>query len=138
MDLIGHLTGIIGQMVRPETMIEPWGGLRHCMMRWADIYGRAFRGVGPIDKKEYVFDESLFRWETGQALADHVTLLNAFQGSSSMFYLENGGNDRIIGNSHDNFRWTPTSREKSSLNRLSRTPNWCCQWNTILFFPSQE
>jgi len=107
-------------------------------------------GVGPIDKKEYVFDESLFQWETGQALADHVTLLNAFQGSSSMFYLENGGNDRIIGNSHDNFRWTPTSREKSSLTgsvapvdataslslvrptvsfsptSVNITPNWCC------------
>ena len=115
MDLIGHLTGIIGQMVRPETIIEPLERVEASYDRWADIYGRAFRGVGPIDKKEYVFDESLFRWETGQALTDHVTLLNAFQGSSSMFYLENGGNDRIIGNSHDNFRWTPTSREKSSL-----------------------
>jgi len=41
MDLIGHLTGIIGQMVRPETIIEPLERVEASYDRWADIDGRA-------------------------------------------------------------------------------------------------
>ena len=63
MDQIGHLTGIVGQMMRPETMAEP---LEH-VETWFD--GRSdrwqgFQGVGLNDRTKYVFDESLFRWKT--------------------------------------------------------------------------
>ena len=101
MNQIGHLTGIIGQMVRPETMVEH------------------------LKQVETSYDQKTDRWP--------------------------GFQDVIIGNSRDNFRWTPTSREKIESNMLSRasgcncislslvrptvsfsptsvniTPNWCC------------
>jgi len=63
MDQIGHLTGIVGQMMRPETMAEPLERVETSYDRKTDRW-HGFRGVGLTDKKEYVFDESLFRWKT--------------------------------------------------------------------------
>jgi len=64
MDQIGHLTGIIGRMVRPETMIEPLEQVEASYDRRTDRW-QGFRGVGLTDKKQYFFDESLFQWKTG-------------------------------------------------------------------------
>jgi len=64
MDQIGHLTGIVGQMMRPETMAEPLSQIETSYDRKTDRW-QAFRGVGLADKKEYFFDESLFRWRSG-------------------------------------------------------------------------
>ncbi len=64
MDQIGHLTGIVGQMLRPETMIEPLERVETSYDRRTDRW-QGFRGVGSTYKKEYFFDESLFRWKTG-------------------------------------------------------------------------
>jgi len=64
MDQIAHLTGIVGQMMRPETMVEPLAKVETSYDRKSDRW-QGFRGVGLADKKEYVFDESLFRWKTG-------------------------------------------------------------------------
>ncbi len=64
MDQIGHLTGIVGQMMRPETMVEPLSQVETSYNGKTDRW-QGFRGVGSTDKKDYVFDESLFRWKTG-------------------------------------------------------------------------
>jgi len=64
MDQIGHLTGIVGQMMRPETMAEPLGQVETSYDRKTDRW-QGFRGVGLSDRKEYVFDEPSFRWKTG-------------------------------------------------------------------------
>ena len=64
MDQIAHLTSIVGQMLRSETMVEPLGQVEAWYDRKSDRW-QGFRGVSLIDKKEYVFDESLFRWKTG-------------------------------------------------------------------------
>jgi hypothetical protein len=64
MDQIGHLTGIVGQMMRPETMVERLERVETSYDRKSDRW-QGFRGLGLSDKKEYVFDESLFRWKTG-------------------------------------------------------------------------
>jgi hypothetical protein len=64
MDQIAHLTGIVGQMIRPETMVEPLGQVEASYDRRTDRW-QGFRGVGLNDRREYVFDESLFRWKTG-------------------------------------------------------------------------
>jgi len=64
MDQIAHLTGIVGQMMRPETMVEPLGQVETRYDGKSDRW-QGFRGVGRTDKKEYVFDESIFRWKTG-------------------------------------------------------------------------
>jgi hypothetical protein len=64
MDQIGHLTGIVGQMLRPGTMVEPLAQVETSYDRKSDRW-QGFRGVGLADKKEYVFDESVFRWKTG-------------------------------------------------------------------------
>jgi len=64
MDQIGHLTGIVGQMIRPETMVDPLERVQGSYDRKSDRW-QGFRGVGSTDKKEYVFDESSFRWKTG-------------------------------------------------------------------------
>jgi hypothetical protein len=64
MDQIAHLTGIVGQMLRSETMVEPLGQVETWYDGKSDRW-QGFRGVGLADKKEYVFDESLFRWKTG-------------------------------------------------------------------------
>ena len=62
MDQIGHLTGIVEQMMRPETMAERLGQVEASYDRKTDRW-QGFRGVGLTDKKEYVFDEFLFRWK---------------------------------------------------------------------------
>jgi hypothetical protein len=45
-------------------MVEPLGQVETSYDRRSDRW-QGFRGVGLTDKKEYVFDESLFRWKTG-------------------------------------------------------------------------
>ena len=62
-DQIAHLTGIVAQMMRPETMIEPLGQVEASFDMRTDRW-QGFRGIGLADKKEYVFDENLFRWKT--------------------------------------------------------------------------
>jgi hypothetical protein len=64
MDQIAHLTSIVGQMLNPEAMVEPLGQVETWYDRKSDRW-QGFRGVGLTGKKEYVFDESLFRWKTG-------------------------------------------------------------------------
>ena len=64
MDQIAHLTGIVAQMMGPGTMMDPLGRVEMSYDRKSDRW-HSFRGVGLTDKKEYVFDESLFRWKTG-------------------------------------------------------------------------
>src|SRR5947199_6284449 len=59
MDQIGHLTGIVGQMMRSETMAEPLSQIETSYDGKTDRW-QNFRGIGSEDKKEYVFDESLF------------------------------------------------------------------------------
>ncbi|TMI54930.1 hypothetical protein E6H18_10370 [Candidatus Bathyarchaeota archaeon] len=63
MDQIGHLTGIIAQMMRPETMTEPLERVEASYDLSTDRW-QNFRGVGLNDQREYFFDESLFRWKT--------------------------------------------------------------------------
>jgi hypothetical protein len=55
---------MVGQMMRPETMVEPLERVQGSYDRKTDRW-QGFRGVGLTDKKEYVFDESSFRWKTG-------------------------------------------------------------------------
>ena len=62
-DQIAHLTGIVAQMMRPETMIEPLGQVEASFDMRTDRW-QGFRGIGLAYKKEYVFDENLFRWKT--------------------------------------------------------------------------
>ena len=62
MDQIGHLTGIMGQMMRPETMVEPLEQIEATYDRRTDRW-QGFHGVGLNDRREYVFDESHFRWK---------------------------------------------------------------------------
>jgi len=64
MDQVAHLTGIVGQMLRSETMVEPLGQVETWYDRRSDRW-QGFRGVGLNDRRKYVFDESLFRWKTG-------------------------------------------------------------------------
>jgi hypothetical protein len=64
LDQMSHLTGIVGQMMRPETMVDPLERVQGSYDRKSDRW-QGFRAVGFTDKKEYVFDESLFRWKTG-------------------------------------------------------------------------
>jgi hypothetical protein len=64
MDQIGHLTSIVGQMMRPETMVEPLGQVETSYDRKTDRW-QGFRGTGLNDRREYIFDESSFRWKTG-------------------------------------------------------------------------
>jgi hypothetical protein len=64
MDQIGHLTGVIGQMMRPETTVEPLERVETSYESKTDRW-QGFRGVGLNDRKNYFFDESLFRWKTG-------------------------------------------------------------------------
>ena len=64
MDQIAHLTGIVGQMMRPETMAEPLGQVEASYDGKTDTW-QSFRGVGLNDRRVYVFDESIFQWKTG-------------------------------------------------------------------------
>jgi hypothetical protein len=63
MDQIGHLTGIVGQMMGPAAMVEPLGHVEMLYDRTSDRW-QGLRGVGLNDQREYVFDESAFRWKT--------------------------------------------------------------------------
>ena len=63
MNQIRHLTGIVAQMMRPETRVEALEGVETSYDRTSDRL-QGFRGVGLTDRKEHVFDESLFRWKT--------------------------------------------------------------------------
>lgn len=62
MDQLAHLTGIVGQVMNPERMTEPLGQVEVSFDRKTDRW-QGFRGVGKADKKEYVFDDALFRWK---------------------------------------------------------------------------
>ena len=62
MDQIGHLTGILGQMLRPDTMDKPLSIVEAEYDKGSDRWHR-FRGFDSSDPAEpYVFDESVFRW----------------------------------------------------------------------------
>ncbi len=62
LDQIGHLTGILGQMLRPETMEKPLGLVEAEYDRRSDRW-HGFKGFDSSDRNEsYVFDESSFRW----------------------------------------------------------------------------
>jgi hypothetical protein len=62
LDQIGHLTGIFGQMLRPETMEKPLGLVESEYDRRSDRW-HGFKGFDSSDRNEsYVFDESVFRW----------------------------------------------------------------------------
>jgi len=62
MDQIAHLTGIVAQMMRPETMVEALERVETSYDRKMDRW-QNFRGVGLTDKKDYFFDESHFGWK---------------------------------------------------------------------------
>jgi hypothetical protein len=62
MDQIAHLTSIVGQMLRSEMMVEPLGQVEAWYNGRLDRW-QGFRGVGLKDQREYVFDESAFRWK---------------------------------------------------------------------------
>jgi len=64
MDQIAHLTGIVAQMMRPETMIEPLGQVESSFDMRTDRW-QGFHGVGLNDQRVYVFDEILFQWKKG-------------------------------------------------------------------------
>lgn len=62
LDQIGHLTGIIGQMLRPERMEKPLELVEVAYDKKSDRW-HEFKGFGSSDRNErYVFDESIFRW----------------------------------------------------------------------------
>jgi len=62
MDQIGHLTGILGQMLRPESMEKPLELVEAAYDKKSDRW-HEFKGFTSADQNEsYVFDESVFRW----------------------------------------------------------------------------
>ncbi len=62
LDQIGHLTGILGQMLRPETMEKPLVLVEATYDKRSDRW-HEFKGFGSSDRNEsYVFDESSFCW----------------------------------------------------------------------------
>jgi hypothetical protein len=60
LDQIGHLTGIVGQMVRPETMEKPLRIIAASYDRRSDRWYK-FEGSTITDEK-YVFDDTAYRW----------------------------------------------------------------------------
>ena len=62
MDQIGHLTGILGQMLRPEAMDRPLDLVEAEYDQGSDRWHRfsGFDSSEPLER--YVFDESVFRW----------------------------------------------------------------------------
>lgn len=62
MDQLAHLTGVIGQMLRPETMNETLEKIEVSFDRKGDRWSE-FRAVDLDSMKEYIFDETLFRWK---------------------------------------------------------------------------
>ena len=62
LDQIGHLTGILGQMLRPETMEKRLALVEAEYDRRSDRW-HGFKGFDSSDRNEsYVFDETVFRW----------------------------------------------------------------------------
>ncbi len=62
LDQIGHLTGILGQMLRPETMDKPLELVEAVYDKKSDRW-HEFKGFTSTGRNEsYVFDESVFRW----------------------------------------------------------------------------
>jgi hypothetical protein len=62
LDQLGHLTGILGQMLGPGTMEEPLELVEAHYDKKSDRW-HEFKGFGSSDRNErYVFDESVFRW----------------------------------------------------------------------------
>ena len=62
LDQIGHLTGILGQILRPETMENPLVLVEAEYDKKSDRW-HMFKGFDSSDPREgYVFDESVFRW----------------------------------------------------------------------------
>ena len=62
LDQIGHLTGILAQMLRPETMEKSLQLVEAHYDRKSDRW-HEFKGFDSLDQKQsYVFDESIFRW----------------------------------------------------------------------------
>jgi hypothetical protein len=62
MDQVGHLTGILGQMLRPETMEKSLGVVEVEYDKRSDRW-HGFKGFDSSDRNEsYVFDETVFRW----------------------------------------------------------------------------
>src|SRR5438046_9739810 len=62
LDQIGHLTGILGQMLRPETVDKPLELVEAVNDKKADRW-HEFKGFASADQNQsYVFDESVFRW----------------------------------------------------------------------------
>jgi hypothetical protein len=60
LDQIGHLTGIVGQMIRPDTMEKPVQSVEVTYDKKSDRWFK-FEGLTATDEK-YVFDDALFRW----------------------------------------------------------------------------
>src|SRR5437870_10084352 len=59
---IGHLTGILGQMLRPESMEKPLELVEAAYDKKSDRW-HEFKGFSSAAQNEsYVFDESVFRW----------------------------------------------------------------------------
>ena len=62
LDQIGHLTGILGQMLRPDAMDSPLGIVEAEYDKSSDRWHR-FSGFDSSEPSErYVFDESVFHW----------------------------------------------------------------------------
>src|SRR6266566_1724784 len=62
LDQIGHLTGILGQMLRPETMDKPLELIEAAYDKKSDRW-HEFKGFTSTSRNEsYVFDESVFLW----------------------------------------------------------------------------
>jgi hypothetical protein len=62
LDQIGHLTGILAQMLRPETMEKPLQLVEAHYDKKSDRW-HEFKGFDSLDQTQsYVFDESVFRW----------------------------------------------------------------------------
>jgi len=60
LDQIGHLTGIVGQMIRSETLDKPLQMVEGSYDRLSDGWSR-FEGLTATDEK-YLFDDALYRW----------------------------------------------------------------------------
>ena len=60
LDQIGHLTGIVGQMLRPETMEKPIQTVEAAYDKRSDRW-HLFQG-STLSEERFVFDDSLFRW----------------------------------------------------------------------------
>jgi len=59
LDQIGHLTAVVGQMLRPDTMQDPITKVETIFDRKSDRW-HDFRGSG--SGQNFVFDDSTFRW----------------------------------------------------------------------------